>query len=82
MVKGTKKNIIEVLDNGTIIFIGNKSKRNIEAEITAIGICPTGIRYEATWWEGSKRFDIWLNSDEFTIKGKPKTIHVGFNKGE
>jgi len=71
-------NKIEVYACGQKIKLGNKGSRNVDAEITAIIIRPSYVRYEATWWEDSKRNEIWVNREDFTTNTTTKKIKVGF----
>jgi len=62
------------------IMLGNKGNRSIKAEISAVCIRPSHIRYEATWWADGKKHEIWVAEHEFTILKKTvaSKIALGF----
>lgn len=74
-----KKNI-QVYANGTQIMLGNKGNRTVKAEITAICLRPSHVRYEATWWTDGKKTEMWVGDGEFAVaKGQAsKKITLGF----
>jgi len=73
---------ISVYSCGQEVLIGNKGDRSIKAEITAITIRSSYIRYEVTWWKDQTKCDIWLGDDEFTINKSSKKTILGFKNGQ
>ena len=71
------KKQISVYAPGTMVFIGNKGERSIEAEITAI-VIRESIKYEVMWWHDNKRYELWLPEDQMSIKNNIKKVPVGF----
>ena len=69
---------IEVYNIGTMVFVGNKAQRNINAEITAICIRSNYITYEVAWWNGMTRTTAWIEQKELMFKKAPEKIAVGF----
>ena len=70
---------ITVYPIGTIVLIGNKKKREIEAEIVSVLFSHKGIEYHVTWWIGHEQKDIWLTQEQMDVKKTIKKIEIGFN---
>jgi hypothetical protein len=67
--------MIEVLEIGTEVIIRDK----VKAHISAIQIRDNNnICYECVWWNGSQRFEVWLNQFEITSINETKSRILGF----
>jgi hypothetical protein len=76
IIRGMKtKDIINI---GQMVFVGNKDKREIKGEITAVCIRETSTKYEVTWWKDDNRKSEWVHESELSIYGKKQSSKLGF----
>ena len=54
-----------ILSIGQMVFVGNKDKREIKGEITAVCIRESTVKYEVTWWKDDSRKSIGRNVDSY-----------------
>ena len=68
----------QILPIGQIVYIGDRYKRDIKGEITAIKIMKESTEYEVTWWSGGVRKTEWVLKDDLSVKGKLNKKSLGF----
>ena len=70
----------EVLDIGQMVFVGNKDKREIKGEITAIIIRKDYVKYEVTWWKEDSKKTEHVYEHELSVYGTKKKTKLGFGQ--